>query len=94
MAVLGTSTRPGNTESLKELELAAAAFKVQLQYLDILDANDIETAFRAASKARADAVLALTSSVLVVHRKQLAHVVAKSRLPAIYPYSIMSKTAG
>jgi len=86
VAVLGTSTRPGNAESLKELELAAAAFKVQLQYLDILDANDIETAFRAASKARADAVLALTSSVLVVHRKQLAHVVAKSRLPAIYPY--------
>ena len=86
VAVLGTSTRPGNAESLKELELAAAAFKVQLHYLDILDANDIETAFRAASKAPADAVLALTSSVLVVHRKQLAHVVAKSRLPAIYPY--------
>src|SRR5439155_19744492 len=42
VAVLGTSTRPGNAESLIELELAAAAFKVQLQYLDILDANDIE----------------------------------------------------
>ena len=33
--------------------------KVQLQYLDVLDPKDIETAFRAASKGRADAVLML-----------------------------------
>ena len=59
VAVLGTSTRPGNAQALKEMELAAGAFKVQLQYLDVLDPKDIETAFRAANKRRAEAVLVL-----------------------------------
>ena len=36
VAVLGTSTNPGNAQSLKEMELAAGAFGVQLQYLDVL----------------------------------------------------------
>ena len=59
VAVLGTSTRPGNAQALKEMELAAGAFGVQLQYLDVLGPKDIETAFRAASKGRAEAVLVL-----------------------------------
>ena len=57
VAVFGTSTSPGNAQMLKEIELAAEAFGVKLQYLDVLDPKDIETAFRAASKGRADAVL-------------------------------------
>ena len=36
VAVLGTSTNPGNAQALKEIELAAGAFKVQLQTLDVL----------------------------------------------------------
>ena len=59
VAVLRTSTSPGNAQSLKEMELAAGAFKVKLQYLDVLDPKDIETAFRAATKGRADALLVL-----------------------------------
>ena len=63
VAVLGNSTNPGNAQSLKETELAAGAFGVQLQYLDVRGPKDIETAFRAASKGRADAVLVLASPV-------------------------------
>ncbi len=61
VAVLGTSSQPGNAQSLKETELAAGAFGVKIQYVDILDRKDIETAFQAASKGRADAVLLLVS---------------------------------
>ena len=50
VAVFGTSTNPGNAQALKEMELAAEAFGVQLQYLDVLGPKDIETAFRAAGK--------------------------------------------
>ena len=35
VAVLGTSTEPGNAQVLREMELAAKAFKVKLQYLDV-----------------------------------------------------------
>ena len=58
VAVFGTSTFPGNAQNLKEAELAAGALGVKLQYLDVLGPKDIETAFRGASKGRAEAVLA------------------------------------
>jgi putative ABC transport system substrate-binding protein len=84
VAVLWSSTIPGNAQVLKEMELAAGALGVKLQYLDVLGPKDIETAFRAASEGHADAVLALASPILESHRKQIADLAAKSRLPAIY----------
>jgi ABC-type uncharacterized transport system substrate-binding protein len=71
MAVLGTSaTNPGNAQQLREIELAADAFKVKLQYLTVLSPKDIETAFRESSMGRADAVLVqpAPSSILIEHR--------------------------
>src|SRR5262249_37088902 len=86
VAVFGTSTNPGYAQQLREIEVAARAFGVQLQYLDILDPNDIKTAFRAASKERADAVLVMSASgaVLGLYRTQVVELAVKSRLPAIY----------
>jgi putative tryptophan/tyrosine transport system substrate-binding protein len=84
VAVLGTSTNPPNTQSLRETELAAGAFGVKLQYLDVLAPKDIETAFRAAGKERADGVLVLTSAVLNSQRKQIADFAAKNRFPATF----------
>ena len=86
VAVFGTSTNPGNTQSLKETELAAQAFAVQLQYLDVMGPKDIDTAFQVASKGRADAVLVLAGPVLTPQRTQVVDLAAKSRLPAIYNF--------
>jgi putative tryptophan/tyrosine transport system substrate-binding protein len=85
VAVFGTSTRQGTAQALKEMELAAGAFAVKLQYLDIEDPKDTETAFRAASKGRADALLVLQSPVFNSQRAQIADLAQKSRLPAAYP---------
>jgi putative ABC transport system substrate-binding protein len=84
VAVIGTSTNPGNAQALRETELAAGAFRVQLQYLDVLGPKDIGTGFRVASKGRVDAVLLLQSSVLISQRARVVELAAKSRLPAIY----------
>ena len=46
VAVLGSSTLPGNAETLKETELAAGALGVKLQFVDVLSPKDIEAAFR------------------------------------------------
>jgi putative ABC transport system substrate-binding protein len=54
VAVLGTSIRPGNAQTLSEMKRAAGSLVVKLQFLDTLSPNDIETAFRAAGKARVD----------------------------------------
>ena len=87
LAVLGTSTGPAYAQVIRELELAAKAFKVQLQYLDVLDSKDVETAFRAASKGRADGVLVLDSGILFSQRVQIVELAVKNRLPAIYSNS-------
>src|SRR5262245_44327840 len=84
VAVFGSSTNPDNAQSLREVDLAARAFKVQLQHLDVLDPQDIETSFRAATNGRPDGVIVLNGAVFESRRTQLVDLAGKSRLPAIY----------
>jgi putative ABC transport system substrate-binding protein len=84
VAVLGASDNPGNAQALKEVELAAGALKVQLQYLDIRSPKDIEPAFQDARKANADGVLELGGPLLNVHQTALVNLAAKSRLPTMW----------
>jgi len=86
-AVLGTSTNPGNVPALNATKLAAGPLKVQLQFVDVLSPNDIETAFRAASKAHVDAVLVLNSPISSSRRKEIAALAIKHQLPAFYDRS-------
>jgi ABC-type uncharacterized transport system substrate-binding protein len=83
VAVFTPSAQPGNAQVLREAELAAGSLRVQLHYLDIVSPGDIETSFRAARKARADAGLILSSPVLFSRRKQVADLALKNRLPTI-----------
>ena len=78
VAVFGTSTNPETAQSLREVDLAAGALKVNLQYLDILDPKDIETAFRAAGKGRADAAPA---EQLLLHFSSNADCRARGKEP-------------
>ena len=82
VAVLGMSTNPGNSLSLRETELAAGALGVQMQYLDIRDSKDIAAVLRTASKGRADAVLVLNFPGNI--SRVIPDLVVKHRLPAIY----------
>jgi ABC-type uncharacterized transport system substrate-binding protein len=82
--VLGDVTRPGVPQALREINVVADAFRVQVQYLEVRGPKDIETAFRAASKERSDALIVLGSPVLRSQQKQVVDLAVKSRLPATY----------
>jgi len=84
IAIIGNSNNPGDAIALRETVLAAGAAEAYLRYLDILNPKDIDSAFRAATKARADALLALGNPVLNAHRKQVVDLAANNRLPATY----------
>jgi putative ABC transport system substrate-binding protein len=84
VVVLGSSVNPGNVLVLKEMEAAAQAFSLKLQYRDILDAKEIEAVFRTASNERADAVVVLAGTVIIAQRARIAEMAIKSRLPSIY----------
>ena len=84
VAVLASSNEPDNAGVLKEIELAAGAFGVQLQVLDVLSSKDIEIAFLPATKAHTDALLVVDSATLAGHRRDIANLALQNRLPAIY----------
>src|SRR5215510_745412 len=94
VAILGTSTIPGQARFLKETEPAAGALRLQLQFLDVLDPKDIETAFRAASKARADGLVVMSGPVLSSHRARVLDLAAESRLPAIHNFPEWAEAGG
>jgi putative ABC transport system substrate-binding protein len=95
VAVFGTSTSSDNAQSLREVELAARALGVKLQYLDVLGPKDIATAFRAAVKERADAVLMIVEGAVALSRRtEIVELAVKSRLPVMYEREIYVEAGG
>jgi putative ABC transport system substrate-binding protein len=94
VAVFGTSAGTTYTATIREIDLAAKALKLHLQFLDVLDSKDIEPAFRAANKRRAQAVLTLGSAILVSQRVQISDLAVKNQLPAIYHSSLFVEPGG
>jgi len=84
VAVFGNATVPGNAQMLKETDLAAGAFGVKLQYVEMRISKDLETAFRTASKSRADAILLLVRGPVALPYREIAELAVKSQLPTIY----------
>src|SRR5262249_47349955 len=85
VAVLSSSTVPGQTLQLREIGLAAGPLTVQLQSFDVLGPKDIETAFQAASKQHAEAFIVFGGPIVAAQRTRILEYVVKNRLPAIYP---------
>jgi putative tryptophan/tyrosine transport system substrate-binding protein len=84
IAVFSTSTSVGNVDVMREIDVAAAAIGVKAHHLDKLTTKDIEPAFRAAVKERADAVLEnIAGNIRSSALKELAELAVKNRLPVM-----------
>jgi putative ABC transport system substrate-binding protein len=69
---------------LHEIEHAAGALQVHLQYLNVRGLEDMARTFQEARAGRADAVVVLASPILESHRSEVAALAAQYRLPTIY----------
>jgi putative ABC transport system substrate-binding protein len=94
VAAFGTSITSGSELMRKEVEVAAGALGVKLKYLNVLEAKDIEPAFRGAINAKADAAIVLFSFVLNSHRATVVKLATSNRLPVIYPFSEFVEAGG
>jgi putative tryptophan/tyrosine transport system substrate-binding protein len=74
----------GQRRSVKELNIAAEALRLQLQRLEIQSAHAINSAFREATKGRAEAIVVLVNPVIISQRTQFLDLATKNRLPAVY----------
>jgi putative ABC transport system substrate-binding protein len=73
-------------DMLKEAEVAARALGMRLQSVEARGPADFDRAFSDMSKARADAMTVLPSSMLYFERRHLVDLAAKNRLSAVYPW--------
>ena len=85
VAVFSDKTEPGNPKALKETEAAAKGFGVQVFYMDVQSAKDIDSAFGVASSKRAEALLVMPTPAMNQRRRRIVGLAVKNRLPAIYP---------
>ena len=85
VGALGSSVEPGNAQTLREAEGAAQALGLKLQYFEVQSFSDLESVFRAVIKERSQALIVFRNPVASSYRKQVAGLVAKSRLPVMFP---------
>jgi putative ABC transport system substrate-binding protein len=77
-----------------EIVAAARSLKIQLQRVEARTADELDTAFSAMARARADALIVLADPIFFLHRARLADLAAKRRLPAIYGLTEHAEAGG
>jgi putative ABC transport system substrate-binding protein len=68
----------------KEAEIAAQGLRLRLQRLRVKGADDLESAFDAAKRSGAEAVLAHPSTFVATNRARIIELALKHRLPVIF----------
>jgi putative ABC transport system substrate-binding protein len=76
---------PAHTEWWSLLQTEARALGVTLQSYSVRGPEELEGAFAAMTRARAEALLVVPSSFFSFHRQRIVDFAAQSRLPAMYP---------
>jgi putative tryptophan/tyrosine transport system substrate-binding protein len=84
VAVLWNPTSPFLRSYWSVAQAAAPALGVVLQSLEVQDASQYETAFKAIGRDRADALVVLSDSFATFHRARIAELAAEHRLPVLY----------
>ena len=84
VAILGDSAV--NASQLRELRMVARSLAVQTQALEMKSSKDLESAFEAANKGRATALIVLSNPLTLASRAQIGDMATKRRLPTMYLY--------
>ncbi len=71
---------------LREAQAAAQTLGVTLQFYEVQDPKEFESAFVAMTKSRAGAVLVLPHPFVYVHARRIADLATRSRLPTVNPF--------
>jgi putative ABC transport system substrate-binding protein len=86
VAVLWASASFFSAAYLRETEAAAGGLGLTLQFYEIRDPKEIESAFAAMTKARAEALLLPQSDLNFAHARRIAELAAQNRLPTVHGF--------
>ena len=80
--------------SSKNLEVAAQLLAIQPQILEVRSPEEFDNAFSTMIRGRSDALLVMSDSMFFVHRKRLADLAIKARLPTMFTTSEYAEAGG
>src|SRR5690242_12167229 len=84
VAVLYNPTDRSNVLILKELQESAPSLALRLQPAEVREAREFEDAFVAMTRERADAMFGSPGALTFEHKKTLAALAARHRIPAMW----------
>jgi putative ABC transport system substrate-binding protein len=84
MAALFNMSNPAIPPAWKQVETAARSVGIQAQLLDVRKPEDLEPAFDAAMRQRADALVVGLDTLTQANQRLIVDLAATHRLPAIY----------
>jgi len=83
VAVLLNPGNPAHGPVIQAMEPAARLLKVELQQFAVGGPNEIESAFSAMVKRRADALAVIDDAMLIAHARRIAELAVKNRMPSV-----------
>src|SRR5262249_49050646 len=86
VTVLWNDTNPGNVRQIEATKLAAQTLELKLQSVAVRSPKDVQAAFAAMTRTRAEAVVGLADPLTFTYRTQIVDFAAKNRLPTIHPF--------
>ncbi len=84
VAVLVNPANEMHRVSYPQSAAAADALKLRLQIVEARGPDELESAFEAATRGRAEAIHVYGDPITFIHRARIAELAATSRLPAMY----------
>jgi putative ABC transport system substrate-binding protein len=94
VAVLWNPTNPSNAPQIAYTGVVAQALGVQLQSQEVRGPQDLESAFQAATRGRAGALITLDDLFIYAHRMRIVELAAKRRLPGMYGWPTFAEAVG
>jgi putative ABC transport system substrate-binding protein len=94
VGVLMVPNERGHAAYLRVIKTAGPRTGIALLGVEARGRDEIERAFAALTKARAQGLIVLPHPVTLTHRTQIVELAAKNRLPAMYPFGEFTEGGG
>jgi putative ABC transport system substrate-binding protein len=94
IAVLGNSANPLNRINSETVRRAAKRLSVVVDVFEVKSCAEVERALQSIIETHPDAALLASDTLLLSERKQITDVMARNRIPAIYPLREYAEAGG
>jgi putative ABC transport system substrate-binding protein len=94
VAILWKPDFPGSPVAFQETQTAAHSIGLQLQSLEVQSPDEFDQAFAAMTREHADALVVISNELFFGHRRQLAELTVRHRLPAMFHLSEYAEARG